>query len=239
MPLPTEKTQTVIDPAKMSILLYGPGKIGKSTFVSEAENALFISTQDSLKHLSVYPRKVNSWMELLEAYEEVKDGKHKFSPITIDMLDDAYNFCMEHFCKKHNVEHPSDLGYGKGWDAVNRPFKILLNRFALLGRGLILQCHAKEKEIKTRTGDKTRTVPTLGGSIADAVMGWVDLILYCTIDVSKNDQGNTVQTRVLRTSQNADYEAGGRFKGLPDPLPMNYKLFMETAHKAAKERKGK
>lgn len=239
MPLPTEKTQPLVQFTQMPILIHGRPKIGKSTFCAQAPNALFISTQSGLNHLSTYSQPVSNWKDIVTVYEELKTGDHKFGPIVIDMVDDAYQLCVEHFCRKHEMDHPSDLDYGKGWAIVNTPFKTMLNRFALLNRGLILECHSKEKDITTRLGKKTKWVPTLPGSIADSIAAFVEMILFFTIEETKDPSGEMKQRRVIRTVASSDYEAGSRVKGLPDPIDLDYNTFIQALDKAIKERKTK
>ena len=238
MALPTEKRKPTIDLAHMPIMIYGPPKIGKSEFCSQAEDALFIATEAGLENLEVYEKRVQNWEEIVEAYTEIKAGNHKYKTIVLDTIDNAYAFCLEHFCKKHGMDHPSDLGYGKGWALVNGPFKTLLNRFGLLPYGLILVSHGKEREITTRTGPKTKMGPALSGSIADTVAAFVEMILYFTVEETKDAEGNPTTRRVIRTQASELYEAGSRVKIMPDPIDLNFGAFM-TALKNLKQQEAK
>ena len=51
MPLPTAKTPPKRSLSDVSILLYGPSKIGKSTFASQAPDAIFLATEPGLNAL--------------------------------------------------------------------------------------------------------------------------------------------------------------------------------------------
>lgn len=240
MLLPTEKTKPITDLAFMPILIYGPPKIGKTTWCAQAEDAFFIPTEQGQNHVSVYqptdengkPKFVSSWEDLIAVYKELKANGQRFHPIVIDTVDNAYRFCREYFCRKLNMDHPSDLGYGKGWDAVNDPFRVMLNKFSLLGQGLILVSHGKQKDVKTRTGDKTKWVPAMSGSIADAVAAFVEIILFCDIEETKDETGEIHTRRVMRTKASPDYEAGGRLHDLPDPIDLDYHIFVKAVVKA-------
>jgi hypothetical protein len=49
--LPTAKTQAKPALADMTVLVYGQTKIGKSTFCSQADGALFLATEPGLNAL--------------------------------------------------------------------------------------------------------------------------------------------------------------------------------------------
>ena len=105
--------------------------------------------------------------------------------VVLDTVDNAYRMCAEHVCKKHKIEHESDLGYGKGWALINNEFQRVLTKLAFLQEGLFLISHSQEREIETRTGRRTRIVPTLPDKARKIVVGMVDLIprsVAATID---------------------------------------------------------
>ncbi|MBM3740653.1 MAG: hypothetical protein FJW39_33305, partial [Acidobacteria bacterium] len=52
--LPTVKTQPKPNLADLTVLVYGQTKIGKSTFCSNSEGALFLATEPGLNSLDVY-----------------------------------------------------------------------------------------------------------------------------------------------------------------------------------------
>jgi len=55
--LPTKKTPPKQDLAGLTVLVYGPSKIGKSTWCSQADGALFLATEPGLNALEVYRRR--------------------------------------------------------------------------------------------------------------------------------------------------------------------------------------
>ena len=157
--LPTAKTQPKPNLADLTVLVYGQTKIGKSTFCSNSEGALFLATEPGLNALDVYQAPLQSWDDLLNACAEITEGKHPFKTVIIDTIDNAYKFCTDYIVKKYKIEHESDLGYGKGYALVNNEFQRVLTKLAFLPYGLFLISHAKEIEVDTRTGKYTRVVP--------------------------------------------------------------------------------
>ena len=180
--LPTKKTPPKQDHADLTVLVYGPSKIGKSTWCSRSEGALFLATEPGLNSLDVFQVPIRNWEELLTACGEIAEGKHPYKTVILDTVDNAYRMCAEHICQKFKIEHESDLGYGKGYALINNEFYRVLNKLALLPYGLFLISHSQEKEIETRTGKLTRIVPTLPDKARKIVLGMVDIILFCDLE---------------------------------------------------------
>jgi len=223
--LPTEKTPPKASLSDLTVLAYGPSKIGKSTFCSEAEGALFLATEAGLNNLDVYQVPIATWEELLNACKALAEGKHAFKTVILDTVDNAYRMCAEHMCQKFKIEHESDLGYGKGYALVNNEFYRVLNKLALQPYGLFLISHSQEREIETRTGKLTRVVPTLPEKARKIVIGMVDVILFCDLEVGPGPDGKPVQKRVLRSKPNVNYDAGDRTGRLPETIDLDFAKF--------------
>ena len=237
MLLPTAKTPPKPNLADLTVLTYGPTKIGKSTWCSHAENALFLSTEPGLNSLEVFQIPIRSWDELLTACGEIAEGNHPFKTVILDTVDNAYKMCAEHVCRKFKVEHESDLGFGKGYALTNNEFQRVLNKLAFMPCGLYLISHSQEIEIETRTGKYTKTVPTLPEKARKIVLGLVDMVLYCDIETTAGPDGKMVTRRVMRTKPSLNYEAGDRTGRLPDVIDLDYTKFIEAFNATADTKK--
>ena len=121
--LPKTKTKPKNLLSDLTALVFGPSKIGKSTWCSKAESALFLATEPGLNALEVFQSPITCWDDLLQACAEIAEGKHDFKTIVIDTVDNAYKMCADYVCKKFKIEHESDLGYGKGYALINNEFQ--------------------------------------------------------------------------------------------------------------------
>ena len=234
--LPTKKTIPSTDPMQYSILLYGPTKVGKSTFASKADGAIFLASEPGLNALSVFKVDIGSWPQLLEACVELSKQDHDFKTIVLDTIDNLYEFCLEHVCKglkdkdgNHTITHPTDLGYGKGWSAVNMEFKRVLTKLAAMPQGLILISHSKLQEIETKTGSYMKTVPSTGAS--KIVLGLMDMVLMTEVQSVKTDKGIS-HRRIIHTKPTATYDAGDRTGRLPAEIDLDYPKFIKAFVKA-------
>lgn len=230
--LPTVKTPPKDTLSDHTILAYGPSKIGKSTMCSQAEGALFLATEAGLNNLDVFQVPIGGWEDFLNACKEIAEGKHNFKTIIVDTIDNAYRMCAEYICQKFKIEHESDLGYGKGYALVNNEFYRVLNKLTLLPYGLFLISHSQERELETRTGKLTRIVPTLPEKARKIVIGMVDVILFCDLEIVTGADGKPMQKRVLRTKPNVNYEAGDRTGRLPEVIDLDFSKFIEAFTKS-------
>jgi hypothetical protein len=229
--LPTKKTAPKQDLSDLSLLAFGLPKAGKSTWASGAESALFLATEPGLNALDVFQIPIRKWEELLTACADIAEGNHQFKTIIIDTVDNAYKLCAEYICEKFKIEHESDLGYGKGTALVNNEFQRVLTKLAFLPYGLLLISHSQEKEIETRTGKYTRIVPALPEKARKIVLGMVDMILFCDLEVSTDADGKPIFRRVMRTKPSLYYEAGDRTGRLPETIDLHFQAFLEAFNK--------
>ena len=224
--LPTTKTPPRDALTDLTVLVYGPTKIGKSTWCSQPGDALFLATEAGLNNLEVFQTPVGTWEELLAACAEIGKGDHAFKTIVLDTVDNAYRMCADYICAKFKVDHQSDLAYGKGYALVNNEFHRVLNKLALLPYGLFLVSHSVEREFETRTGKVMRIVPTLPDKARRIVLGMVDMILFCDLETSVGKDGQSVVRRVMRTKPSVQYEAGDRTGRLPEVIDLDYPKFL-------------
>ncbi len=168
----TTKTKPTTDLAKQSILLYGVPKLGKSSFASQFPEAMFFECEPGLNHLEVFKVPTYSWEAFLEACKLIAKGDHNFKTLVIDTVDNAFKMCSDYVCAKHGIEYEGDMGHGKGWAFVKNEWHRVLTRLASLPYGLILISHAIDKTIETRTGEYTKTTPSLPDRARNVVLAW-------------------------------------------------------------------
>lgn len=223
--LPTEKTKPAFDMSKLSMLLYGAPKIGKSTFCSRAEDALFIATEPGLNHLETANVRVNSWMEFLEVMALLQKGDHNFKILVIDTIDKLCDFCEIQICDTAKVQTLNDFSYGKGYTLYKSELKRVFVKVFALNMGVILTSHSQLIDIDTPTGKQTKWMPTFEKRAQEIIVPMVDIIGFAQNIISLNQKGERVETRVLQTKTSSLWEAGDRTGRLPETMPFKYALF--------------
>lgn len=217
MKLPSEKSVVSVDIQKYIYLIYGEPKCGKSTLASHFEDSMFICTEPGHKFLSVYggDHIHTSWTDIRDTVKNLLTTKHDFKNVVIDIVDNAIELCSAYVLGKMEIEHESDAGFGKGWSAVQKEFKMVFGALANKGLGIIFISHTKVTD-REKNGIKK---PFMDNSMTKAgskfICGLSDFIFYAYI----NDAGD----RLLRTKATLNINAGDRSGTLPDTMPMDYK----------------
>jgi hypothetical protein len=228
MSLPTQKTPPRDSMSDLTVLLYGASKIGKSTLCANTDHALFLATEAGLNSLDVFQQPILNWQGLCVAVADIEKGDHPFKTIILDTVDNAYKMCADHICRKSNIQHESDLGFGKGFSLVNNEFQRVMTKLSLLPYGFYLISHAQDKEMDTPTGKRIKTIPTLPGKAREIVLGMVDIILFCDVEMVPGPEGKKIERRVMRTKPSALYEAGDRTKRLPETIDLDFTAFVDA-----------
>jgi len=211
--LPKEKSKPKQNLFDYVIFIHGAPKIGKSTFVSEIDKVLFADTEGGLSALSVYREPVSSWANgsgsFLNLCKEFTTEEHDYSCLCIDTADILHKLCQNYIMIKNNIQHPSDLDWGKAWMLVKDEFLRPLVKLAVSPYGLILISHTKEIEIKTRIATITKAVPSMQNYIWTQMEGFVDIILYFTSIITEDGE-----KRVIKTAPSENWIAGDRTRRL-------------------------
>ena len=223
--LPTVKTEPKFDILNLRLFLYGPPKIGKSTFCAGMPDAVFAATEPGLNNLSVFQAPIASWKDFLQFCGEIAGGKHQFKTVIIDTIDRLYRLCETHVCESLNIITPEDMDYGKGRAKVNAEFFRVMDRLTSLPYGLVFTSHAVTKEVKTPGGNTDRTIPTLPDKVSQYIISLADVIGFASIRPVMQADGTTKRERVLCTKPHTDFDAGDRTGRLPESLPLSWAAF--------------
>jgi hypothetical protein len=223
--LPTRKTPPQTELTSQTILAYGPPKVGKSTFFSKSDGALFIKTEDGLKHLEAFETTVSSWVEFLNICKEISGGDHKFKTIILDTVDNLCDMCSDYICKQQGIKHESDLEWGKGYALVNEELSRVLTKLSLMPYGLVMISHVSVKKEKGRTGEFSKSDPDMPKGARKVIRNMSDFILFFDFESDEGDK------RVIRTKPNQHYDAGDRSGKLPETMDMDYDIFIKEYKK--------
>lgn len=226
--LPTQKTKPQFTLNKLSMLLYGAPKIGKSTFCSRADDALFIATEPGLNHLETFNIPVNSWKDFNDALTELEKGGHPFKTLIIDTVDKLCDFCEQDICAKNKVETLLDFGYGKGFSIYKTEMIRALQRIFSLGMGVIMTSHSQLADVDTPQGRMTKWTPTFAKRIQDVVIPLIDIIAFAQSHQTIDAKGERVEERVMQVQPSSLWIAGDRTGRLPATMPFKFAVFKRT-----------
>lgn len=211
--LPTGRRKPVTDPWMYSYLITGEKKIGKTSFALEGCEEFVIQFDKPNLAYRIREECPKVWKEverIVKALEDASnEGSFPYQRIIIDGVGEAYAMCQAAVCKYFQVEHPSEVGYARGWHKLRDDFTDFINRLLRLQStancGAMFIAHAEWKEVNVRGGGKIeKLVPNLAGKCEEIVNGKVDAwFIYDYIG----------KRRVLVTQGDMETGAGHRIDG--------------------------
>lgn len=188
---------------RIKMLLYGEPGVGKSVFASKAPKPFFICTDGNYEWLDEFGAdpdahiNVSSWSEIKKVFES---DLSKYETIVVDLLEDAFKWCEQEYCERNRIEHVSDVGYGKAYDATRNDFFIAISKLLSLDKHVILICHGITFTVKDRRGvEHTRYAPSsrIPDKVLDMIEGRVRYCLRCYVAAEEQPDGKIVKRRFL------------------------------------------
>jgi hypothetical protein len=180
--LPTEKTTPSEALSDYSIWIYGAPKIGKTTLSDVFPDTLHLMFEDGVKALELFKVQIERWADVPDVVKEIYRGKHEFQNVAVDVVEAAYELCLDHVCADMGIEHPGDAEYGKGWKAVRDEFMTYMLKLTRIpGVGCVFISHASITSRKTYEGEEVSDIhPALTGKPLEYMSGAMDIIGYYT-----------------------------------------------------------
>lgn len=103
------------------IVVYGPPKIGKSTFAASAPSAVGILTEEGLDNIDVAAFPVaKTYEDVLAAITTLANDAHEFNSVFVDSLDWLEPLILGKICRENGVDNIEKIGYGKGYGTAGR-----------------------------------------------------------------------------------------------------------------------
>ncbi|MGN9161250.1 AAA family ATPase [Clostridium sulfidigenes] len=214
--------------------IYAQSYVGKSTFVDQYEDLLFLNTDGNTDNttapvikianeVTVTGRITNTkmaWEIFKEVISELEKKENDFKRVCIDLVEDLYEHCRLYVYDKYGWEHESDGGYGKGYDMVKTEFLSNMKRLKALGYQIIYISKEVATEVTQKNGNKYTTYkPNIGDKVANVLAGTVDL----TIRAYMNGE-----ERFIQLAKDENVFGGGRFNFKIKKCPLNMEEFTEA-----------
>ncbi len=247
--LSTIKPKRIILPPR--IVLYGPEKIGKSTFGADVPSNLFLDIEGgsgALNVARVEKEKLTNFGSVMATLDALATQDHDFGAVTVDTVDWLEALVFEQVAAENGKRSIEDIGYGKGYEmATNvwRDFFQVLDRLRTeKGMLVILLAHDQVKRYDNPTTESyDRHQLKLHQKSSALLKEWSDCILFANQDVhiDKKDVGfnkkvtkGRAGARILHTVESPAFVAGNRY-GLPSELPFSWGAFIDAFNTAVAE----
>lgn len=221
---------------RIKMILYAEPGVGKSVFASKFPKPFFICSDDNYEWLLDFGAKeeahvkVTSWADAKKVF---KDEYNDYETIVVDLTEDLFMWCELEWCKKNGVEHPSDLGWGKGYSGPRNEFFVEISRLLAKDKNIVLLMHGEVITLKNKRGVEYNTYrPTsrIPDKLLDQLEGRVRYCLRAYID-SKEVDGKLVKTRYLSLVPKEDEYGiirGVNENEIPQTIPLDFNVFWDT-----------
>lgn len=188
---------------RIKMLLYGEPGVGKSVFALKAPKPFFVCTDGNYEWLDEFGadpnahKNVSSWADMKDVLESDFDG---YETVVVDLLEDGFKWCEQEYCVRNKIEHVSDVGYGKAYDATRNEFFISISKLLSMDKHVILICHGITFTTKDRRGvEHTRYAPSsrIPDKVLDMIEGRVRYCLRCYTAAEEEPDGKITKKRFL------------------------------------------
>ena len=225
-------------------LLYGPAKVGKTTFGAQMPGELILATERGYNALpGVIVQDITSWSDIKQVVRELKKPEVQavYKSLIIDTIDLAADMCQKYVCNQLGIENIGDGGWtNNGWDKYKREFEDVFRTLAQLGYAILFISHDKEITIKPENGVEYQQIrSSMQTSALKIVENMSDIIAYAH-PVIREGQPRRILT--LRSADNS-IRCGCRFKYMVPEIDFSYdnlvKALNDAIDKEAAETGGK
>ena len=222
--------------------LYGPGKIGKTTFGSQMPKPLLLAFEKGYNAIpNIQAADVSTWSEMKQILRQLKrpEVKDRFQSIIVDTIDIAAAACQKYIIDQNNVDTLNQIPYGQGWVQVKRELESTFRSVTQLGYAVLFISHDKDKTFKRQDGTEyNQIVPTLSNSYNEIIKNMVDIYGYAHLVMKEG-----VPTRVLTLrSLDGTVDCGSRFRYMQPEINFSYSSLVDALNQSINkeaERAGK
>ena len=172
--------------------IYGPAKVGKTTFGSKMPGHLLLAFERGYNALpGVKAIDVTTWGEMKQIVRELKkpEVKEIYKSIIVDTADVAADACQKYICNQLGIENIGDGGWStNGWAKYKKEFEDTFRTLTQLGYAVVFISHEKEKTVKLQNNVEYQQI---GSSMQTSAMAIVenmsDIIGYAHPKVMPDD----------------------------------------------------
>lgn len=223
------------------VVVYGPHKIGKTTFAASAPSPIFIQTEEGLDALDVpaFPL-AKTFEDVLQAIGSLYNEEHEFQTVVVDSLDWLEPLIWKHTAQQHGKSQIEDFGFGKGYLFAADNWRLFLDGLNALrnDRGMAVIClahHTIKRFDAPEIEPYDRYQIKLHDRASAIVQEWADVIGFANYEVvtratevgfnQKVTRGVGTGRRLLHLTEKPAYQAGNRF-GMPESVQLDWPSFI-------------
>ena len=226
------------------IVIYGPPKVGKSTFAATAPNPIGILTESGIDNIDVSAFPVAETFEnVMQAIATLYTEPHEFQTVFVDSLDWLEPLILTKVCRDNGVDNIEKIGFGKGYIFADDLWKQFFAGLDALrnDKSMTIICIAHEQLTKVKDPSQANDYDSyslkLNKRATALVNEWADIIGFAQHEIytrqvdpnnklNKDVKATTTGARKLHLNPHPAYVAGNRY-GIPD-TPLSWAAFAQA-----------
>ena len=212
--------------------LYGPGKIGKTTFGSQMPKPLLLAFEKGYNAIpNIQAADVSTWSEMKQILRQLKrpEVKQRYQSIIVDTIDIAAAACQKYIIDQNNVDTLNQIPYGQGWVQVKRELESTFRAVTQLGYAVLFISHDKDKTFKRQDGTEyNQIVPTLSNSYNEIIKNMVDIYGYAHLFIKEGVPGRALTLRSL----DGTVDCGSRFRYMQPQISFSYNSLVNALNQS-------
>lgn len=212
--------------------LYGPGKIGKTTFGSQMPKPLLLAFEKGYNAIpNIQAADVSTWSEMKQILRQLKrpEVKQRYQSIIVDTIDIAAAACQKYIIDQNNVDTLNQIPYGQGWVQVKRELESTFRAVTQLGYAVLFISHDKDKTFKRQDGTEyNQIVPTLSNSYNEIIKNMVDIYGYAHLVIKEGVPGRALTLRSL----DGTVDCGSRFRYMQPEISFSYNSLVNALNQS-------
>ena len=214
--------------------IYGPAKIGKSTFGSKMPDALFLAFERGYNTIpGIIAQDITTWGEMKQVMRELKkpEVRERFRSIIVDTADVASELCQKYICNQLGIDNIGDGGWSNnGWSKYKKEFEETFRVLTQLGYAVVFISHDKDKTVTPKNGKEYQQITaTIQSSALAIIENMSDIIGYAHSKIYPD--GTTRRVLTLRCNDES-IRCGCRFKYMDDEIDFTYNALTEALNRA-------
>lgn len=221
-------------------MLYGPPKVGKTSFYFElfGQDAIFARTEKGSKAIpGLFGQDIASWADFIQFKSQLRrpEVREKFKVVVIDTYDNLCIYLEKYIKSKYEVNKLNDAngGWGAGQSEFTEVMLMTLNEIESFGYTIHFISHSttKTETIPGPNGEDveiTKYIPATKKRGMEVATKMVDNLIFGYLGVTPEGK----ETRVLYTRDTLKFQAGTRFKQIKTGIPFSAKNYQEAVNEA-------
>lgn len=205
-------------PEDLTMIVFGPPKVGKTTFAASFPNSLVVECEPGgAKYVKGRILNVKNLAELREAWAIVKANPGYCETVVIDSIDQVAAWIEAEICQEMGLKNILDSKkgekHGAQWGEYLDRILSLLSAWKMLGKRVVYLAHVKKAEMDGNALVINPKTINLYGQTAARVISIVENIGH----MYAREDSNGV-SRILSFAPGVAIEAGARHPALANKL---------------------